>query len=214
MTNYIRGMKRQQIIKKWLQGIDDPEYEVFPTKKEGKYIVKKRTEPLPDQTTDQVNGQSLEEVPDETTDQEEVKSTEESKALSSKSEPPQTPKPRPIPTIPKRIRDSDPQDLTISYEILNQLKELGNEIKQQRIKKEQKSMIKQVVQKQMTKRPHKRVVEQYTSDEDNDEYDQLVDAYAEQPTPKVQTKHKRTESFGGSDSLPPSQPVFKSRIRR
>lgn len=43
-------MKRQQIIKKWLQGIDDPEFEVFPTKKEGKYIVKKRTKPLTTKT--------------------------------------------------------------------------------------------------------------------------------------------------------------------
>ena len=39
MTKHVTGMKRNQIIQRWLQGIDDEEYEVFPTKKEGKYIV-------------------------------------------------------------------------------------------------------------------------------------------------------------------------------
>ena len=42
MTQYIKGTKRLAIIKRWLQGIDDPEYDVLPTRKEGKYIVKKR----------------------------------------------------------------------------------------------------------------------------------------------------------------------------
>lgn len=41
-SKYVRGVKRNQIIQRWLQGIEDPEYEVFPTKKEGKYIVKLR----------------------------------------------------------------------------------------------------------------------------------------------------------------------------
>ena len=39
---YIRGCKRLAIINKWLRGIDDEDYDVFPTKIEGKYIVKPR----------------------------------------------------------------------------------------------------------------------------------------------------------------------------
>ena len=46
-AKYLRGMKRNQIIQRWLQGIEDPDYEVFPTKKEGKYIVKLRSETVP-----------------------------------------------------------------------------------------------------------------------------------------------------------------------
>lgn len=221
MTNYIRGMKRQQIIKKWLQGIDDPEFEVFPTKKEGKYIVKKRTESLPDQvteestdqitdnTTERVADNTTEEVDDNVTAQVEGKPTQskkqaskpKSKALSSKSET--------LPTIPKRIRESNPADLTISYEILNQLKELGNELKQQRIKKEQKSMIKQVVQKQMTKRPNrKQIVKEPSDDNEEDEYEYVESTH----------KHKSKESIAiKNDNIteqPPPQPIFKSRIRR
>ena len=41
-TTYLKGSKRLAIIHRWLQGIDDPNYEVLPTRKEGKYIVKKR----------------------------------------------------------------------------------------------------------------------------------------------------------------------------
>ena len=43
---YLKGTKRLQIINKWLRGIEDPFYEVYPTRKDGKYILKKRKEPL------------------------------------------------------------------------------------------------------------------------------------------------------------------------
>ena len=43
MSKYLRGKKRLQVIHNWLNGRDDPEYEVFPTASEGKYIVTKRT---------------------------------------------------------------------------------------------------------------------------------------------------------------------------
>lgn len=32
-SKYDRGVKRNQIIQRWIQGIEDPEYEVFLTKK-------------------------------------------------------------------------------------------------------------------------------------------------------------------------------------
>lgn len=43
MSKYLRGKKRLQVIHNWLNGRDDPEYEVFPTASEGKYIVTLRT---------------------------------------------------------------------------------------------------------------------------------------------------------------------------
>ena len=57
---YIKGSKRLAIIQRWLQGIDDPDYDVLPTKKEGKYILKKRiTQPThssePDEKEDPNN---------------------------------------------------------------------------------------------------------------------------------------------------------------
>lgn len=42
----VTGSKRLQIIQNWLRGRDDPDYEVFPSKTEGKYIIKPRKQPL------------------------------------------------------------------------------------------------------------------------------------------------------------------------
>ena len=44
----IRGEKRKQLIEQWLRGEDNPEYEVRPTRREGRYIVTKRSQPAPD----------------------------------------------------------------------------------------------------------------------------------------------------------------------
>ena len=174
--------------------------------RENKYIVKKRTEsslntktpePLTNNNDEESNDNTNEQTDEPATDeQEEPKSTEEVKPKrdfspeARRAEPTTkpkktTPKPKQLPTIPsfarppmesKRIRESNPADLTISYEILNQLKKLWNEIKQKRINKEQKSLIEQVVQKQMTKRPRKKVIEQIAADEDNeDEYEYEYD---------------------------------------
>lgn len=216
MSKYVKGLKRQQIIQRWLQGIDDKEYEVFPTKVENKYIVKKRVEPLPE-SNELVDEQVDEPVTEKVDEQVDDTVTEEVK-------PPQTPKPtQSKKTVtnpkPKRIRertinledrrsDSNPADLTVSYEILNQLKELGNELKQQRIKKEQKSMIKQVVQKQMTKRPRKQILKEESDDYEYEYYDEPS------PSPSVRTQHKRTDSIIEQPQPSSPQQIFKSRIRR
>lgn len=220
MSNYVRGTKRLQIIQRWLQGIDDPFYEVFPTKVEGKYIVKKRTEPLPEPNKEQVIDNTTDNITDnEPTEQTNDGPTEQVDEQPKPKPSPPKPKPKPLPTFPKRIRertispedrrsDSNPADLTVSYEILNQLKELGNELKQQRIKKEQKSMIKHVVQKQMTKRPRKQILKEESDDYEYEYYDEPS------PSPSVRTQHKRTDSIIEQPQPSSPQQIFKSRIRR
>ena len=127
MSKQIRGSKRLKLIQNYLNGIEDDEFEVFPSKTEGKYFVRKRKEPLKI------------EPPIE-------KPKDEPPIEKPKDEPPiENPKPIP-PPIPKPVYDP-----TIGVEILNQLKLLGEEIKQKREQKEQKRMIKEVMQKQMNK---------------------------------------------------------------
>ena len=46
MSKRVPQSKRLQLINKWLRGIEDDDFEVFPTKTEGKYIVRPRKEPL------------------------------------------------------------------------------------------------------------------------------------------------------------------------
>ena len=38
----IRGKKREEYVREWLEGKENPDVEVIPTKKEGKYIVRER----------------------------------------------------------------------------------------------------------------------------------------------------------------------------
>ena len=46
MSKQIRGSKRLKLIQNYLKGIEDEEFEVMPSKIEGKYFVRKRKEPL------------------------------------------------------------------------------------------------------------------------------------------------------------------------
>lgn len=130
MSKHLTGSKRLQVIQNYLNGRDDPDWDVLPTKKENKYIVKRRTEPLKSsQQQEQQQEQPIEQP------------IEEPKPIA-------TPKPIPPPIPNPSTQAYDP---TMSIEILNQLKLLGEEMKKEREKKEQKRMFKEVMQKQMNK---------------------------------------------------------------
>ena len=238
MSNYIRGLKRQQIIERWIRGQDDPDYEVFPTKKEGKYIVKRRAEPLETKEEDEEvkpygRGECLEEheaygrgsksledeVNEEPEDEEHEEHEEQKPAPKSKPKPKTQPKRTISKTQPKRTtRGQGPQsvgqtssDMTVGIEILEQLKLLGEEMKHQRKKKEQKEVIKQVVQKQLTKNPRKRKV--IKEEEYSDEYEGSKSLEDETPTPTPQREEPTPTPPAQPEVAIQRTPVFRSRIR-
>ena len=133
MSAHVRGSKRLKIIQNYLNGKEDDEYEVFPTKTEGKYIVRKRTESI-------------------------AKPIEEPIAK--------------LKPTPQQFYDP-----TINIEILNQLKLLGEEMKNSREKKEQKRMIKEVVNKQI-RRPWYNYMQPQYIQESNDKSFDLAQAKA------------------------------------
>ena len=116
MSKQIRGSKRLAIIQRWLQGHDDENYEVLPTRTEGRYIVRERKKPVIESNDDDTTNDDYEE--------------------------------RTKPTRHRRTKTNDP---TIDYEILNELKQLGEEMKMNRQRKEQKQLMKEVFRKQMNK---------------------------------------------------------------
>ncbi len=130
MSKHLTGSKRLAVIQRWINGHDDPDWEVFPTRKEGKYIVKKRETPI----------QKVQESEEENEEIEENSENEEIEKVKT-------------PKIPKKSPRNQVFDQTVNLEILNQLKLLGDEIKRKREKKEQKRMIKEVVTKQYSKPP-------------------------------------------------------------
>ena len=103
--------------------------------------------------------------------------------------------PKPTPKIKRKYSSRPPiiqpqYDPTINIEILNQLKLLGEEIKSEREKKEQKKMMKEVFHKEMNKQ-HKNFY-QYTQPQYIEDSNQIEesesDVEEEQITPQPQPK--------------------------
>ena len=245
MSKYVTGMKRNQIIQRWLQGIDDEQYEVFPTKKEGKYIVKQRKQPLihRDKSSDNLNG--MLESSSNSNANSSANSNANSNAHSSANsnaylnanssgnsnaylnadssdnpndEPPQHEEAQPMHTptrLPNRIKQHATQrttsiphqvathDTTINLEILEQLRSLGEELRNDRFKREQKQYIKHVVNKELSK---PRIRSKYVPElfPDDDIHD-----------PPHESPHDPSHD---PPQEPPdvieSTPSFRSRIRR
>ncbi|KAK8834088.1 hypothetical protein M9Y10_020174 [Tritrichomonas musculus] len=162
MSKRVSQSKRLQVIQKWLNGRDDPEYEVFPTKKKDKYIVRARKQPLIDVSRkldlseDKSEDNKIEPIIEEKQIEIEQPKITESKQIIKEE--------RPKPIIekeqPKIYKPKSVYDPTINIEILSQLKLLGEEIKSEREKKEQKRMMKEVFNKQMQKQHNS--IYQYT----------------------------------------------------
>ena len=119
MSKHPTGSKRLVVIHRWLNGRDDPDWEVLPTKTKDKHIVKQRKTPITreyQENSDREKHEELEEKP--------------RKSLSSKAarKPPK----------PRKTQQSQVYDSTVNEEILKQLKSLGEEMKISREKKEQR----------------------------------------------------------------------------
>lgn len=196
-SKYVRGVKRNQIIQRWLQGIEDPEYEVFPTKKEGKYIVKLRETKLEDQTNNDVDKQSV----DVDVDKQSVDVTNDVESETESTPPPVIKQRRPrtsSSTIPSTRPDS-----TINLEILEQLRNLGEEIRNDRFKKEQKQYIKHVVNKELSK---SRIRSRYVPEMFPESVEpEPVESKPVEPEPQPQPVEPEPVI---------EQPIFRSRIRR
>ena len=158
MSKRVPKSKRLQVINKWLRGIEDDVYEVYPTRTEGKYIVRPRKEPLV--RTSAASSEAVQECLSVTEPEPETEPE-----LETKPECLSVAKPECLSVAKPKIKRPpiiQPQyDPTINIEILNQLKLLGEEIKSKREKKEQKRMIKEVVHKQLTK-PRREINYNYT----------------------------------------------------
>ena len=163
MTKYLKGSKRLAIIQRWLQGIDDPNYDVLPTKKEGKYIVKKKEQTQPVKQSIQTEDEP---EPEQKLEEPEPEQKLEEPEPEQQQEEPEPEQPHPVKPIRRPTRQPSrapiqhnrigPQyvDSTVNLEILEQLKLLGDEIRTKRERKEQKQLIKQVVQKQLRTQPN------------------------------------------------------------
>ena len=190
--NYLRGSKRLAVIQNWLNGKEDDQWEVLPTKKDGKYIVKKRQnlkKDLPVKSNDNFAFAKSEQVDEDEDEQVENNDNDEQVDDDDDEPPPPPPPKRPKKYIPldqpskyKPINTSF--DPTINIQILEQLKLLGNELKYEREKKQQKQLIKHQINKQLNnQQSHVPVV--YEPEPQTEPEQQI------QPPPQIQKPQRR-----------------------
>ena len=169
--NRIRGKKRIEIIQKFLEGEEDPKYEVVPTVTEGKYFVR----PRKNESKKEKQGQGAELNEDQISEEEEeveepkqkqqkqkqqklkpeLKQEQKQKKLHSNETLYGSTRQR-LDAVAKEPQDTTcPYDPTISYQILEQLKLLGEEQKLKREKKEQKKLVKHQIRKQLKQQKRK-----------------------------------------------------------
>ena len=137
----IRGKQRAEYIQRWLQGEEDPEVEVIPTKAEGRYIVRRRETAPQEATTTTENdnpSQPLVNPPPPS-----VSDPSDEYEYYSESEYEEE-EPKPVTKKSKRGRD-------IQLEILNQLRILGEDTLRKREKKERKKETKHIVRKELSR---------------------------------------------------------------
>lgn len=198
MSNTLRGSKRLQVIQRWLQGIDDPQWEVFPTKKEGRYIVRARKAPLtPQLKSTEVNDDVID------NDVEQPVDMDSHDELIENEEPSTPPLKTKQPNNRKQHQYTTTFDPTINLEILNTLKSLGDEIKREREEKAQKRLMKQVLHKEMYGNYNRRTPfndpyngmyepNSYEHDEHKQKNNERIeyddDEYEEEPAPIIQLK--------------------------
>ena len=181
MTAHVRGSKRLKTIQNYLNGKEDDDYEVFPTKTENKYIVRKRKEPL---AKPAIENNELKTINEEQPKEEPVEEIQ--------IEPPKKESKRII--EPSSYKPS--YDPTINIEILNQLKLLGEEIRTSRQKKEQRKIIKDEVQKQMMRPKYNYTQPQYIQDPNEIEQEEQP---IEPPPPIIRPQPMRRRNTIFSD---------------
>ena len=145
----VRGKKRMEIIKRFMNGEEDPDYEVLPTVTEGKYFVRPRREKVSDRKSrDKKNGLSEEE---EINEEYEVKSETKHRDKKASVFEEHT-KHQAVQQPRQQMRREEFYDPTVTYQILEQLKLLGEEQRLKREKKEQKKLVKHQIRKELKRR--------------------------------------------------------------
>ena len=200
MSARIRGKKREELINNWLQGKDDDEFDVIPTKNEGKYIIRHKTknnniseqtisepsdisasgralsgeseQPIPEQTISEPNNAEITE--DITENNAEIKQTSVNN------------------TRTKSMKES-PSQQNLTLDILNQLKniqssfhEFNEERRKKQEKKAKKKEMKHIIHKEFAKN---RVMIEDSDDEEEYKNNEPQVVYVEKPAP-IRTRRR------------------------
>ena len=144
-----------EIIKKFLEGEEDPKYEVVPTVTEGKYFVRPRKSKSKKEKQgqgDELNEDQISEEEEEVEEPKQKQQKQKQQKLKPEQEQQKLKPELKQEQKQKKIHFDSGFDPTISYQILEQLKLLGEEQRLKREKKEQKKLVKHQIRKQLKKK--------------------------------------------------------------
>ncbi len=165
MSNNIRGLKRQSIIDNWLNGVEDPNFEVVPTRAEGKYIVKQRTgnnKPL--MTENMNNGPSEAQIASKQDDNSQTAAPEANnstnKDVSAENDKSDGEEET---TMESPMQNYVSFDRELTNEILNQLKLINDDRRARDEKKQKKTELRRAIHKEFAR---SRVMVEDSSDEE------------------------------------------------
>ena len=193
MSVRIRGKKREEIINNWLEGKDNDEYDVVPTKNEGKYIIRHKVkninnseEPIPEPIKSalrSVNGFAEETISEEPIPEPISEETIPEEPIPEETIPEKTIKPK-----QNKIRSIPESTNPVGFnEILNQLKniqtsfnELNEERRRKQEKKAKKKEMKHIIHKEFAKN---RVMVEESDDETEYRNTDPQIVYVEKPAP-------------------------------
>ena len=153
MTNRIRGKKREEVINKWLKGVEDPNVEVKPTKQENRYIVKAKKEEPKNEDVEPKNEEKEEPKNEDVEPKNEPKEPErEPKKEEPEYEYEYVYEEEEAPDSTTR---SEHVNLNLQLQILNELRAMNEEKRLRREQKQRDKQIKEQVQKQLYKQRNK-----------------------------------------------------------
>ena len=138
----VRGSKRKELIEKWLNGEEDEEYEVKPTRTEGKFVIRKRKNDIRE-GNESISDAELK-PSEESPNQNISESHERIKSLSTECEAPTALNIR----EPKTKRNKKEAENTLN-QILEQLRILGEQQKSREERKQRKRETKMEIFKHM-----------------------------------------------------------------
>ncbi|KAK8895904.1 hypothetical protein M9Y10_013790 [Tritrichomonas musculus] len=145
---YLKGTKRLQIINKWLRGIEDPIYEVYPTRIKDK--VKDIDYNKEDEKEEEDNDEEQED------DEKEEDHEEQDKLDEDNNEPDEKSDEEPVPLFNQQFNpkyNHFKYDLTyINMQILYELQQINEFLKKDRERKEHKKMTKDIINKVMNEK--------------------------------------------------------------
>lgn len=198
MSVRIRGKKREEIIQNWLQGRESDEFDVIPTKNEGKYIIRHKVKNNHSASGRALSGESESNISEENETEQNISETPDIQEQNIQEQNIQEQNiPEQTYNEPESFKHKKQQSFKLDHglgtDILNQLKniqssfhEFNEERRKKQEKKAKKKEMKHIIHKEFAKN---RVMIEDSDDDEEYKNNEPQIVYVEKPAP-IRTRRR------------------------